>query len=592
MGIQSRILLSGSAPELDERILEILRQNYVLAQSEPWSGTTWQTPPADVVAVLAVGESLASAARLAELRLMLDSLPDGIAILDHEFRLRWWNTRFARMARVADLEGADCLEAFGQPDIEGSELTPIGTAFGSGRVVRSTLRMGDKQFYELIVSPIFILATSSEKDGTVANANGVYPHQLASGAFSSARTPAVPVALSVTVRDISSEILHRQKLNAIHQAGLELGELSTDDLADTTIEDRTELLKQKIVLITQTVLEFETVEIRLLDRATNRLDPLLNVGMTPEAANRELFASEENNGVTGWVAATGRSYMCADTTNDRLYLQGALGARSSLTVPLILHDEVQGTLNVEGSQPGTFQTEDLQFLELFGREVAVALNTLDLLVAEKQTTVNQSTEMILREVALPLNSILNDAAWIKEVYMGHSPEVLERLQRLLDNVRGIRQLIHKVGDTIRPSAPGQTTLPPQGGWGGKRKRILVVDNDVKIMQAANDLLARFGYDVESATTGNEGTVMMRTAKYDAVLADIRLPDTVGFECVEALRKVNTSVPLILMTSYGYDPLHTIVKARQAGIKHFLYKPFRLDQMLEQLQKATTEDPAS
>jgi hypothetical protein len=37
-----------------------------------------------------------------------------------------------------------------------------------------------------------------------------------------------------------------------------------------------------------------------------------------------------------------------------------------------------------------------------------------------------------------------------------------------------------------------------------------------------------------------------------------------------------------MTSYGYDPSHTLVKARQDGLKHVLFKPFRVDQLLDAL----------
>ena len=66
-----------------------------------------------------------------------------------------------------------------------------------------------------------------------------------------------------------------------------------------------------------------------------------------------------------------------DTTEDPLYLQGCVGAKSSLTVPLILHDEVIGTFNVESPEPHGFTESDLQFLEIFARDVAAALNTLE-----------------------------------------------------------------------------------------------------------------------------------------------------------------------------------------------------------------------
>ena len=50
------------------------------------------------------------------------------------------------------------------------------------------------------------------------------------------------------------------------------------------------------------------------------------------------------------------------------------------------------------------------------------------------------------------------------------------------------------------------------------------------------------------------------------------------------------VPLVLMTGFGYDPGHSIVKARQAGLQLVLYKPFRLDQLLETVEKVVSAPP--
>ena len=72
-------------------------------------------------------------------------------------------------------------------------------------------------------------------------------------------------------------------------------------------------MKSNILHCTQDLLHFDVVEIRLLDQKTGRLEPLLAVGMTAEAAHRELRASTTGNGVTGFVAATGKSYLCEDT---------------------------------------------------------------------------------------------------------------------------------------------------------------------------------------------------------------------------------------------------------------------------------------
>ena len=68
---------------------------------------------------------------------------------------------------------------------------------------------------------------------------------------------------------------------------------------------------------------------------------------------------------------------------------------------------------------------------------------------------------------------------------------------------------------------------------------------------------------------------------DVIIADVRLPDLSGYELLVKLQECIDPVPLILMSGFGYDPGHSIVKARQAGLmaNAVLYKPFRLDQLL-------------
>src|SRR5205823_6936691 len=83
--------------------------------------------------------------------------------------------------------------------------------------------------------------------------------------------------------------------------------------------------------------------------------------------------------------------------------------------------------------------------------------------------------------------------------------------------------------------------------------------------------------------------MARLGAYDAILADIRLPDVPGYEAYRKLREAQPQARVILMTSYGYDPSHTLVKARQDGLKHVLFKPFRVDQLLNALTFAEDGD---
>ncbi len=492
---------------------------------------------------------------------ILQEMPDGVVLLNSDSTVLWCNGRMQEWAGRKEIVGANFYAALGNPEILGPDFCPFHTALATGAASTSTLRAEENRYYQIQVAPV-------REAGEAAR------------------------HLIVTVRDVTTEIQQQQKLAAIHQAGMQLADLTAEELLQMSVEERIELLKSNILHFTKDLLQYEVVEIRLVDPKTGRLEPLLSEGMEPDAAGRELYAQAQNNGVTGFVAATGKSYLCEDTTEDPLYLPGAKGAKSSITVPLVLHDVVIGTFNVESTEPRAFSENDLQFLEIFTRDVAAALNTLELLVAEKASTAAASVEAIHSAVALPVDEILLDAVNVMERYIGHEPEVVERLQRILRNARDIKQVIQKVGQTMAPAAAHPA--PPQPEREALLgSQILLVDADAGVRSAAHALLERYGCMVETAPDGTQALAMVRAMAaqggYDAILADIRLPDFSGYEFLLKLQDVMDvePLPLILMTGFGYDPGHSLVKARQAGVKDVLYKPFRLDQLLATVEKVVT-----
>ena len=253
----------------------------------------------------------------------------------------------------------------------------------------------------------------------------------------------------------------------------------------------------------------------------------------------------------------------------------------------MLHDQVIGTFNVESPLPRAFTESDLQFLEIFCRDVAAALNTLELLAAEKLTTAVESVEAIHSAVALPVDEILNDAVNVMERYIGHEPEVVERLHRILRNARDIKQVIQKVGRKMAPAEALPPTMQAEERPGLRGRRILVADADENVRGAAHTLLERYGCVVETAHDGAEALYMVRAlidGEYDVIIADIRLPDMTGYELMLKLQELVDVVPMVLMTGFGWDPGHSIVKARQAGLQAVLYKPFRLDQLLGAIEQ--------
>lgn len=493
--------------------------------------------------------------------LVLSCMHDGVVLLDSENKIIWHNGCFEKWCDRDNLIGSNFYNVLSSPEILGPDFCPLHTALSSGKASHSTLRTADNRYFHIHAAP-----TSTE------------------------HTP--QDQLIVTVRDVTVDMQQQQKMEAIQKAGMELADLKPEELKHMSVDERIELLKSNIVHFTGELLHYDVMEIRLLDRQTGRLEPLLAVGIEQEAALRELHANPQGNGVTGFVAATGKSYLCEDTSEDPLYLLGARDAKSSITVPLIAHDEMLGTFNVESPESRAFDESDLQFLERFGRDVAAALGTLELLVAEKATTAAESVEAIHTAVALPIDDILNETVNVMESYIGHEPEVVARLESILRNARDVKQVIQKVGQSMAPSEAVPQSLQTESRplLGGRR--ILVADADENVRVAAHALLERYQCAVETAHNGAETLSMVRNVAslggYDLVLADIRLPDMNGYELMQKLSACADSLPLVLMTGFGYDPGHSIVKARQAGLKEVLYKPFRLDQLLETIERVLAE----
>ena len=76
--------------------------------------------------------------------------------------------------------------------------------------------------------------------------------------------------------------------------------------------------------------------------------------------------------------------------------------------------------------------------------------------------------------------------------------------------------------------------------------------------------------------------------YDAILSDLRLPDMSAYDLLLKLRELTEHVPLVLMSGFGWDRDHTLVKCRREGVKDVIYKPFIVDQLVTAIERAAQE----
>jgi GAF domain-containing protein len=162
------------------------------------------------------------------------------------------------------------------------------------------------------------------------------------------------------------------------------------------------------------VLNFDNFEIRLLDRETSQLELVIAVNIAPLKIGEMLYARPEDNGISGYVASTGHSYICPSVADDPLYREGLDNAGSTLTVPLMLHDRVVGVFNIESHKPHAFDDNDRRYAEIFGRYIAAAMNILDLLVVERYTTNQQMAQNVMGELEQPLINIANQIKSLRE----------------------------------------------------------------------------------------------------------------------------------------------------------------------------------
>jgi CheY-like chemotaxis protein len=492
--------------------------------------------------------------------LILNTIGEGVCIVDGEGRCNWMNKKMSVWPpRVLERIRKTCQESF---DLFSKQVSPqnADTPASFNRSKRYALNIEEQQFMEMIASPVIDPA-------------------------------GVVVQVVAVVWDATGTRRLQQKIDAIDKAGRELVRLESDAIIKMNVGQRLKLLEEKIVSFTRELMHFDHFAIRLLDRKTNKLEMVMSAGLPSDALNVELFALTEGNGISGYVAATGRSYICPDVERDPRYVVGLEQAKSTLTVPLRLHDKVIGIFNIESRQRAAFNEDDRQFADIFGRYVAIALNILDLMVVERVNTSHKVADDVCSEVAGPLNDITSDATTLMDDYIGHD-DLRHRLQQILDNAAGIRKALRQAAEGPNTKILGALNVkgeddPIIGG-----SRILVADDEPNIRITINDILRKYGGHLTVAANGAEAIEHLGKAEFDLVISDIKMPDKSGYDVFAAAHKTNPAMPVILMTGFGYDPNHSIVRASQEGLAAVLFKPFKVDQLLTEVRKALQPVAAS
>ncbi len=115
------------------------------------------------------------------------------------------------------------------------------------------------------------------------------------------------------------------------------------------------------------------------------------------------------------------------------------------------------------------------------------------------------------------------------------------------------------------------------------KKILILDDNLTICLMLRSWLQKEGYDVEIASSGEEALQLIRTTPFDMVLSDIRMPGIDGFEFLSIIKRYDSDILVIMMTSYA--DIESAVESLKLGAVDYIPKPIDPDILFAKIKEA-------
>ena len=109
-----------------------------------------------------------------------------------------------------------------------------------------------------------------------------------------------------------------------------------------------------------------------------------------------------------------------------------------------------------------------------------------------------------------------------------------------------------------------------------KETLLIVDDEESILEVASEYFLTKGYNVLTAENGRVAADIIAREKIHCCFTDINMPEMDGLELAEFIRKVDNTIPVIIMT--GYPSLDNTIRTLKNGVVDFLIKPVNLNQL--------------
>jgi CheY-like chemotaxis protein len=114
--------------------------------------------------------------------------------------------------------------------------------------------------------------------------------------------------------------------------------------------------------------------------------------------------------------------------------------------------------------------------------------------------------------------------------------------------------------------------------GPRANEILVVDDDTMILQVMSDLLNAAGYQVQTATTGEEAVKQHMDRKPTLTFLDVKLRGRSGIDVFREIKSIDPQATIVILT--GYPKIEDTVQVIKEGAYNYLTKPIKSEEMLE------------
>lgn len=115
------------------------------------------------------------------------------------------------------------------------------------------------------------------------------------------------------------------------------------------------------------------------------------------------------------------------------------------------------------------------------------------------------------------------------------------------------------------------------------KTVLIVDDAAFMRMMLKDILTKNGFEVVGeAQNGKEGVEAFQKYKPDIITMDITMPEMNGIDAVKAIKALDPSVKVVMVSAMGQQPM--VIEAIQAGANDFIVKPFQPERVVEAITK--------